>query len=322
MKYGLLAAAPAPVNHLRNAMRPLPDDCDECVFLLRAFDRIGAAKYGDQWTGKERSTSIPELLPDAIDPRLLKGVLPEVEDIHKLPAQWLEPPSRNVLDRADRLLFKRQPDRRTRWRLGGLALLSVPITFTYAEWQEAQAEALEERSEAISAFLRWEDVAKTIKDACLRGILRTRLRKFEGGDYGDVLPAGAWRSEDLYIQMRFRLWWMHPQEYFRADAPDYEYRWIFATRDSLERLERELMRKRGCLLEPSGTPYESEYMQCMRQTVLALNITTDHMPKKEIVVSAIPNHWYGKDPLSPRDIDSMASFIRSEASRGGRKPKA
>lgn len=318
MEYGLLAAAPTPVNHLRNARPIPPEDCDECVFLPRAFDRIGAAKYGAAWSGNERNISIPEPLPDAIDPSLMQARLPNVENIEKLPAQWFEHPTRTVLDRADRLLNSKYPERPFRGRLSVLTSLMTPVTFTYAEWKEAQAEALAEREHAISAFGRREEVIATIKRSCLRGKMKTRLRRFEGGDYSDILPACAWRSEDLFL--RFFACRMHPREYFRIDAPDNEYCWIFVTRDSLERLERELKRDRGCIEEVQVSHYESEYRQCMRLVSEALDISADNMPKKAVVENEIPRHWYGnKESLSPTEIRWMASFIRSEASRGGRR---
>lgn len=120
--------------------------------------------------------------------------------------------------------------------------------------------------------------------------------------------------------MRFITFMMHPVHPFVSELPALEYQWIFVDAVSLQRILVKLGRKAGNLNSPTGV-YESEYMRCMRDASAAMKISIDKMPKKALVELEIPNHWRGNDPLSPSDIKHMASLVRSEASRGGRKPK-
>jgi hypothetical protein len=202
--------------------------------------------------------------------------------------------------------------------MGGLIGAMAPIAFTYAEWKEAQAEAQADYDAAMSAMVRWLDLQRLIKKHCENGDLTTHLRKVEGGDYSKALPRSWWRTENYH--MRFITFMMHPVHPFMTDLPASEYQWIFADTGSLERLLVRLSRTAGALDNTMGV-YESEYMQCMRDTAAALQITADEMPKKAVVEVEIPRHWRGKHLLSPSDIKHMASLIRSEASRGGRKPR-
>lgn len=176
----VLGKAPLASQFANTGFPNYPDDSDDCVFLLRACDQIGAAVHGTEWTGKERTTRLPELLPDALDPFFARArLLAEPDDDAKTPAQWYDPPSRAVLARANDLLSRRHPERSHR-ALGGLSLAMTPIVFTYAEWKQAQAEAKADYDTAMSAIGRWLDVQRLVKQHCESGDLSTYLRKIEG----------------------------------------------------------------------------------------------------------------------------------------------
>jgi len=309
-----------PINRLMAGWRSLPEDCDECMFLLRATDKFGVAMFGDQWTCEERSIVLPPELPDALDPRLSGGLLGFSEDWGAKPAQWFDPPTRDMLVRANELLLVHHPELMRRAQLNGLARFYMPIRFTFDEWRLAQAAAQRERAEAVAGLRRWHLVQLAIKASCMRGELETRLRPCEGGEYSGALPRHFWRTEDFAT--RFVTWRMHPTRPFDRHAPLEEQQWIFMTVRSVECAERRLRQARTGVEE--GTParaYESEFMRCMRHTIDALGITADNMPKKALVELEIPKHWRGATDLSLNDIKGMASFIRSEAGRGGRRPK-
>lgn len=305
-------AKPALAEQYRTGKLPsYPDDSNEWVFLLRACEKIGAAFYGSEWTGKERTTVIPELLPDALDPAFGRAMLlADPDENAKLPAQWYDQPSRAVLVRANDLLARRHPER-SRFAYSGLIGAMVPIVFTYAEWREAQAEARTDYDAAMSARIRWLEVQQIVKKHCESGELRTYLRKVEGGDYSQALPRSWWRTENYFV--RFITFMMHPVHPFVIDLPAVEYQWIFVDAGALERIVVKLGRKAGNLDSPTGV-YESEYMQCMRDVSAALKISVDNMPKKVSVEHEIPNHWRGPGTLSDRQVKAMASFIRSAAS--------
>lgn len=320
MQNALMSLVKPPLGNLTGnpGLPSYPEDSAECVFLLRACEQIGAAFFGADWTGHERSIVIPELLPDALDPGLLRAMLlSDPEENANLPAQWYTPPSRAVLVHANDLLARRRPER-SRFAVRGLIGGMAPIVFTYAEWKEAQAEARADYDAAMSARIRWLDIVQIVKKHCESGELVTHLRKVEGGDYSSALPRSWWRTENYFA--RFITFMMHPEYPFLTDLHALEHQWIFADATSLQRMLVKIGRDAGTIDTPAGF-FESEYMQCMRDVSTALKITPDNMPKKASVELEIPNHWRGKHPLSPSDIKHMASLIRSEASRGGRKPR-
>jgi hypothetical protein len=52
-----------------------PEDSTECEFMARAVHKLGRAKYGTDWTGNESHTQLPELFPDALNPRYYYALL-------------------------------------------------------------------------------------------------------------------------------------------------------------------------------------------------------------------------------------------------------
>ena len=291
-----------------------PENSTECVFMERAVNELALAKYGSDWTGDEPATRLPELLPDAFDPmryNLLSGI--DAANNSDEPAQWFDPPVRAVLERADDLLFQHRRDLVRPPRFMGLLSVSGlrPIRFTIRDWRIAQ-----ERDECMHALIRWFDLQKDIVSFCEGGLLVSRLRPVDGGEFSDPLPTSFWRCEKYAA--RFAFFMMHPAHPFKTDSNRQEWQWIFFTRASL-RLA--LAKIRGANPSPASDSvqsYESEFLQHMRKVSLALAMNAQNPPKKVQVEEAIVRLWEGEKPLSKPDVAHMASFIRPLASRGGR----
>lgn len=300
-----------------------PSDSTECIFMKRAIEVLAHAKYGPAWTGEEPITQLPELLPQALHPMYFNGLLgPAAAAESEEPVQWFDPPSRAVLERADDLLSLHRPDLNRPSRFGGIlgGLGPRPLRFTVREWKIAEDLAKKERDDCLDALGRWFDLQKDIVAFSESGLLVSRLRPVEGGEFSAPVATSSWRCERYAV--RFIMFMMHPTQPFNVDTNRHEWQWIFFTRASLK-LALAKIQSRPTSQIDDGPVYESELLQHMRVVSKALGMTAESPPKKEVVEEAIDRLWDENVPLSRSNVKSMASFIRPLASRGGRNaPKS
>lgn len=191
-----------------------------------------------------------------------------------------------------------------------------PLRFTIHEWKIAQGLAKRERDECLDALGRWFDLQEEIVSFCESGLLVSRLRPIEGGEFSDTLPTSFWRGEKYAA--RFVMFMMHPVHPFRTDTNPQEWQWIFFTRASLRLAISKIRSANPNPVSDDAQSYESELLQHMRKVSLALAMNAESPPKKVEVAEAIVRLWEGEKPLSKPDVEHMASFIRPLASRGGR----
>lgn len=313
----LLAPSIAPAAGKSWPMQ-FPGSSTECEFMERAVQELARAKYGSVWRGDEPHTKLPELLPDALHPRLYNALCdPEVADNSSEPVQWFDPPRRDVLERADDLLFRNRSDLARPSSFGGMfgGLGPRPLRFTIREWKIAQVLAKKERDECLEALGRWFDLQENIVSLCESGVLESVLRPQIGGDFSPVLPKAHWRTEKYSV--RFVTFMMHPLAPFSTASPQ-DMQWIFFTRASLRRAVAMLRNQNNVPPPASNEAYASEFMQHMVHVVLSLGITAENQPKKAVVEEAVRDLWKGAVPLSNSDVTSMASMIRLQESRAGR----
>ena len=119
----LLAATLVPASNPATTSWPIwqPHDSSECVFMGRAVHQLARAKFGSEWTGDEHATRLHEPLPDCLDPEHYNALLhPESRTESAESAQWIDPPSRAVLERAYDLLITHRPDLQKPPRMFGL----------------------------------------------------------------------------------------------------------------------------------------------------------------------------------------------------------
>lgn len=286
--------------------------------MKRAIEVLAHAKYGSAWTGEEPITQLPELLPQALHPMYCNGLLgPAAAAESEEPVQWFDPPTRAILERADDLLFFHHPDLNRPSRFGGIldGLGPRPLRFTVREWKIAEDLAKKERDNCLDALARWFDLQKDIVALCESGLLVSRLRPVEGGEFSAPVSTSSWRCERYAV--RFIMFMMHLTQPFNVDTNRHEWQWIFVTRASLK-LAVAKIHSRSTSQIDDGSVYESELLQHMRKVSKALGMTPESPPKKEVVEEAIVRLWDGNVPLSSSNVKSMASFIRPLASRGGR----
>lgn len=287
----------------------------------RAVHQLARAKFGSEWTGDEHATRLPEPLPDCLDPEHYNALLhPESRTESAESAQWIDPPSRAVLERAYDLLITHRPDLQKPPRMFGL--LGFPpraLRFTVREWKIAQNIASTERSICRAAQLRWLNLQALFVSLCESGIIETKLRPVDGGEFTEVLPRAYWRTENYGA--RFFTYMMDPERPFRTNNQPQGMLWIFSTETSMRRAIATVSGGREAGAD--GAAYASEYMRHMAVVVSVLGITAEHQPKKTLVETAVRDLWAGPVPLSNSDIKNMAGFIRSQASRAGKnKPPA
>jgi hypothetical protein len=101
------------------------------------------------------------------------------------------------------------------------------LRFSIREWKIAQGIAKIELQACLDALHRWFDLQKEIVSFCESGLLVSRLRPVEGGDFSDPLPSSFWRCEKYAA--RFVIFMMHPVHPFKTDTNRQEWQWIFFT---------------------------------------------------------------------------------------------
>jgi hypothetical protein len=293
-----------------------PGDWNGMIFLPRAFEVIGSHYWPEDWTGLEQTASVPEALPDVIGLGLLACTAnPSAFDA--MPARWSKPPTQSMLLRADCMLRDHRPDL-ARPLLGGLGM-QLAIPFTVSEWRAAQEIDRGFRRTALALTQRRDETRRTIVRMCESGELETALLPLFGGEFTPALPTSLWRTTNY--GPRFESFRMSAREPF--GTPHWsETEWIYLTERSVKRATNNKGAGSRLAADQDGVEYESEYMVCMREVVQALGITTANQPKKLVVEAKIRELWRGDDGLSEVMIGYMASFVRTLAASGGRRPKS
>lgn len=298
-----------------------PDDSSEAVFMGRAIRELARAKFGDTWTGEEPNTQLPELLPDVLAPSLFNALAgPDAANNSDEPAQWFDPPSRSVLERADRLLAVHRPDLGRPGRLIGMfGGLGRAIHFTIREWKLAQEFARREREECLEALIRWLNLQKEVVALCESGVLESMLRPVEGGEFSPVLPRHHWRTE-LYAA-RFLIFAMNPQKPFVGSRNPQELEWIFFTSASLRRAVAKLHAANGKPESEDASIYKSEAQRHIEKVSASLKISESNRMNKESVKQTVIDLWTGPGELSDTEAGYMATFIRPREHKLGKRPR-
>lgn len=285
-----------------------PDDSAECVFLGRAYHQLARA-IDPEWTGRELTATLPELLPDAIQPyrTLLDG---GAADENNIQAEWYEPPRRATLEYAYYLLHTARPDLRPKPRAPRFfgSYSDPPPRFTLFEWKEAQEINRFHRELVQQSLDRKRRVDKTICELCEAGVLRTRLRQRIGGDYSPTLPVAHWRTESY--GERFTKWRMNPQNPFSTYG---ELHFIFVERASLTvALER---LRSGAAGDQQLDGFVSDQISFLLRTASKCRVTADNPCTIEAIKMQIEQDWPWEDPPGKTELNYMASFVRNRSAR-------
>ncbi|MFN0219528.1 MAG: hypothetical protein ACKVP4_12030 [Hyphomicrobium sp.] len=287
--------------------RHTPDDSFECIFLGRAYHEIAKAVFPD-WSGNELTLTLPDILPDAIEPRA--GLLTVVDNA--VEAEWYEPPSRKQLDYAYDLLHVYRPDLRERSRTRGFfSGWGMPAPrFSLFEWKLAQKFNLEHHERVKEGLGKKWYIDKTISCLCEANILRTRLRHPEGGDFSDVLPASYWRTENY--GERFKTWCMHPERPFTASG---FLHFIFVERASLAVALIRLMGNARSTNDGDLTGFVSDQVSFLLSVAARCGVTADEPLTIEAIAAQIVQDWPWVDKPGKTEVRYMASIIRNRSAR-------
>jgi hypothetical protein len=287
-----------------------PDDSAECRFLGRAYHDIAKQMF-PEWTGKELALNLPDLLPDAIEyhPTLLSN---GAEDDKNVPAEWYEPPRRATLEYAYDLLHAYQPELRPKPRLamgmfGGFSL--APPKFTLQEWEIAQEINKAHHEIVRQGMLRRRRVDKAICELCEAGILRTRLRRPEGGEFSPVLPPAYWRTENY--GERFISWRMSPLNPFSTYG---ELHFVFVEKSSLAvALARP---GAGSAYTPQAmSGFVSDQMQFLLCIARKCEISAEDPLTIEAIKAQILEDWPWEKGPGKTELNYMASIVRNRDAR-------
>lgn len=264
-----------------------PDNWPKCgsevVFLADAVQKVGRAKFPDQWTGAEV---------------LARVLMPHPDEQDRLAAQM----------RAD---LQRRPTpsiANPDWGRAARKLLVDPATGR--ELTDDEIAEVRERGRA-ARLSQWESdkavnerlmsVIEWIAGRCRDGDLETRFRWVTGGPAFPV-PAHVWNVEPvvkrMFVECQTAFW----SDAFRANKPTY----IFVTRDSLTRC---LTAIGGATVDGQDLAGLSPYLQIA--VSLALKYRDDPMSKVALVAT-IKEEWrklHGGD-ITDTAANHIAATIR------------
>jgi hypothetical protein len=289
--------------------RHTPDDSVDCKYLSRAYHELARVIYPD-WTGTELGLTLPVLLPDAIEP--CNALLFGGQDEKTTPAEWYETPQRAVLEYALELLNTYRPDVRSKPHAAGFAMgLSIASPrFTLHEWKVAQGINRADFERIKADLQKKRSVDKVICRLCEAGILLTRLRDPEGGEFSNVLPTSWWRTENY--GERFRTWRMHPQRPFSTQC---DLHCIFVDRASLAVA---LMRlKGGYNIESDAvlSTFVSDQILFLLEIATKCRVTADDPASVEAIKARIVQDWPWAGRPGKTELRYMASFVRNRSAR-------
>ncbi len=194
-------------------------------------------------------------------------------------------------------------------------------TFTIEQWNAARALRSEHQKLVQKEWRRLWVVERTLKEWFVEGDVKTVLRPHFGGDFSNLLPKAIWNGEDIWD--RFVSCKMDPCSPFSinafSEALGEPRPWIFVDVPSLEAALRRLALRPETGANGVGmSVYLSPALRCAFDTLLALDIRPDNMPKKSEVEAEIARHWQGEGKLSKRMLSAMSTLLRDEESKRGR----
>lgn len=268
-----------------------PRDPSGYLFLGRAVEQIGFARFGTIWTGLEFRTVARAPLPTTI----------------------VESPS--AIFRALQILERVRPDHELLKRRNE-PVFSVPTDAILADgWEIARQQSIVDERNNAELCERAHEVRVEIAERCESGELETAYRKRLGGAMHRI-PKDWWNTERYWY--RFGSCQIIPEDPFELPRDDDRAAWIFITTDSLNRY---LVSQPYSRSAASGPVHLSPYMRLMLSVSEALELSSENQPKKEVVVAALREAWTGAMPLSAKLAEAMATLLRQPESQLGRAKK-
>lgn len=286
------------------------------VPLKQALEDLGRATFPNAWSGYEQLRFVAPVLPIPIARGF--GLLgPHVDEDTEF-ARWTKQPDTAALNYAERLLLELTPDEAP--RRNSLAALIVdgrpPPIFSTRQWQKAMELATQRHALLHQDWRRLLRICDDFKHFCVEKKLKTYLRPVGGGKFDDGLPWWAWNGEA--IGQRFITYRMNPSDPFTQQSQQNASHWIFADRLELDAIVADLGGEKKPTAAQLDDLYLSPYMRCALDTIRALKVTQDNMPKKEPLMAFLAEHWHGECELSQKMKECIAKVIRDEDSRAGR----
>ena len=187
-----------------------PRDSRSHVFLARAINLIGTAKFREAWTGSEGTTELYQALPVA-----------------PMAAGGSEYFAHNLLMR-HRPDFNRMP---LNWHRTPFGTIPPTVQFTAEEWAAAHELVAQNHAQHGPALARFSAVVSQIASLAEEGRLHTAWRTKQGGEYREI-PQEHWNTERF--AQRFDFCQIQPFKPFELGSAGDLYCLIFVTRDSLE----------------------------------------------------------------------------------------
>jgi hypothetical protein len=298
-----------------------PQDPAGYVFLARAVEAIGRARFGEEWAGKEVTTQFVQPLPsretasasDRVHAhQILMRHHPEYVRMRELEAAELRardgksgstaslPPSLN--------------------RLAPPLVAEIP-SYVRAKgwsaewWSAAQAAVRREQEAQLPLVQRLGTVQHEIVRGCESGELVSAIRAKAGGKM-EIVPRRWWNTESW--RNRFVMCQLKPSEPFGLGCTGEKYCWIFLASESLDKYLN------GQPFAPVAANIDvhlSPYMKTMLAVAKRLNITAENQPKLEVVKAELRRCWTGSEPLSDRLLTAAATLLREPESQLGRAKK-
>jgi hypothetical protein len=271
-----------------------PRDTAENTFLARAFDRVGKAKFGNEWTGGEATASLPDIIPDALSPKSFTDYASYATNLlahhstefaaRRLEAARRKPPGAPELTRDD--------------------------------WVLAKKLARQEHEAALPATQRRDAVSTAIVSACESGILQSLYRPVPGGAVQPI-PREWWNTEQT--GQRFHHCQINPSNPFAAGFAGAGYCWIFLLTESLDQF---LVQQPHSDIQSKFDIHLSPYLRAMLSVAEKMKITLTYQPKKEEIKTELLDAWnLPETPLSENMLEVMASALREPISQLGRAGK-
>jgi hypothetical protein len=278
---------------------PWPTEPPGYVNMAAAFEKFGAERYREEWTGTERVASPP-----------LK-VLPE---IHLA--------SNDDRDNAFSHLSWARPDVAAGMIVHPSWLESVfgghtrRLPFSDEGWAIAMEASRGLFRSQEPHFVRGDAVRREMAALCYNGEMEAFARPVSGGGMTPI-PTDAWNTECLFG--RFHDCKISLRDPFGAAGQAADVSWIFVTQSSLDMV---------CARDPKAgrkrRPYYSPYIRCMHATAKKLGITRRKQPKKASVELDLEKQFdaAGLKDYGAHLVQAAATLLRDPESQLGRGKKS
>jgi hypothetical protein len=293
-----------------------PRDPTGYVFLARAFNRIGSAKFGQEWTGQEGSVRLPELLPEKL----------YAEDITSdtNARYWLslDAQASKALNEREIRVVREQ----TMYKVAKAKFASLTgpkpdepketSELTPQEWMRAKEINKAEYDRSLPLWTRARTVQTAVIEACEQGRLVSFHRPAAGGEMVAIPP--VWWNADDVARWRFSSCSIDPTDVFRNQPRPSNHHWIYLSDDSLANF---LSQQPNSDIRAHFDVHLSPYLALMLSVAKKLEITPDNQPKKDVVVAELKDAWPEGAPPSPTLAEYMATALREIDSQGGRNKR-